>query len=191
MLHIYHPNKNVSGFACSFWFSDRDDTLFATLIKQSGWDEKTENGSFKASLEDPTKKVSIKLGYVEAAAILDCIERNRPFKTFHDNEQSPKNIAFTPWMQTGESATQRGFSFSVSIPNKENANEKNSFYIGLTFAEARLIREFLVYIIHRHFQTMLDNQARYLNRQSKQTETTKAETVNKTEESASKPLVNF
>lgn len=160
MIHIYHPNKAVRGFACSFWYSERDGSLFATLIKQSGWDEKTQNGTFKASLEDPTKKVNIKLSEIEACAILDCIERNRPFTTFHDFEAAPKSISFIPWMNQSvadddgnrPAPTQKGFSFSVAITNKEDPTNKNSFYIGLSYPEARFVREFLIHVLHKTFK---------------------------------------
>ena len=160
MIHIYHPNKAVKGFACSFWYSDRDGNLYATLIKQSGWDDTNQVGTFKASLEDPTKKVNIKLSDVEACAILDCIERNRPFSSFHQFDEAPKSIQFVPWMVTPPSdmdgdklpPTQKGYSFTVVINDKSDASKKNSFYIGLTFAEARLIREFLIHFLHIGFR---------------------------------------
>lgn len=159
-IHIYHPNKAVKGFACSFWFSERDNSLYATLIKQSGWDDKNQNGTFKASLNDPTKKVNIKLSPVEACGILDCIERNRTFSTFHDFEESPKAISLAPWMNNPIAdddgnrppAVQKGFSFSVSVNNKSDPTNKNSFYIGLTFAEARYIREYILHCLHLTFE---------------------------------------
>lgn len=158
--HIYHPTKTVKGFACSFWFSDRDCSLYATLIKQAGWDEKTQNGTFKGSLKDPNKKVNIKLSWIEASAILDCIERNRPFNTYHDQDDFPKAITFTPWMgkafTDGEGnqrpATQNGFSFTITVKNKQDTTQQNAFFIGLTFAEARYIREFLIHALHKHFK---------------------------------------
>lgn len=160
MIHIYHPNKAVKGFACSFWYSDRDGSLYATLIKQSGWDDTNQVGTFKGSLEDPTKKVNIKLSDVEACAILDCIERNRPFSSFHQFDEAPKSIQFVPWMVTPPSdmdgeklpPTQKGYSFTVVINDKVDTNKKNNFYIGLTFAEARLIREFLIHFLHTSFR---------------------------------------
>lgn len=148
-IHLYHPNKAIKGFACSFWFSDRNDAVFATLIKQSGWDEKNQNGTFKESLNDPNRKVSIKLSYVEVSAILDCIERNRPFTTFHDSEEAPKSINFIPWLNADK--TIKGYSFSITVGNKQDSTFKNSFYIGLTFAEARYIREFLIFCLNAHF----------------------------------------
>lgn len=160
MIHVYHPNRAVKGFACSFWFSGRYNCVFATLIKQSGWDDVNKNGTFKESLNDPMKKVSIKLSDFEVCAILDCIERNRSFTAFHDGEGSPKSISFVPWMTTPVEddegvrppATQRGFSFSISINNKDDASNKNSFFIGLTLPEARLVREYLIFCLHTIFQ---------------------------------------
>jgi hypothetical protein len=150
MIHFYHPNKKVTGFAASFWHSNRDDTVFATILKQSGWDEKNENGVFKGSMDDPQKRVNVKLDYVELAGILDCIERNRPFNQPHDTEETIKQVSFTPWIDKSDNS-QRGFSFSITVTNKQDRNVKNSFYIGLTFAEARLIREFIIFCLHTHF----------------------------------------
>jgi hypothetical protein len=154
MLHFYHPNKRITGSAASFWYSDRDDTIFGTILKQSGWDEQKNNGLFKANKDDPNKRVNIKLSYVEVGAILDCIERNRPFTSYHDHDLTPKSINFIPWMM-GEKPN--GYSFSVTVSNKQDSSVKNSFVIGFTFAEARLIREFLIFILHRHFNKTLLN----------------------------------
>jgi hypothetical protein len=152
-IHFYHPNKASTGFAASFWFSERDDTIFATILKQAGWDDKTQNGIFKDSMNDPLKRVNVKLGYVEIAAFLDCIERNRPFATFHDNDESPKQISFSPWLDK-QTKSPKGFSFSITVTNKQDSTFKNSFYIGLTFAEARLVREFMVFCLHCHFNRL-------------------------------------
>lgn len=160
MIHIYRPNKAVKGFACSFWYSDRDDSFYATIIKQSGWDDAKQVGSFKDSLDDPTKKVNIKLSDFEACAILDCIERNRPFSTFHQFDEAPKSIQFIPWVITPpadmdgnkQPPTQKGFSFTVTINDKADATKKNSFYIGLSYADARLVREFIIHCLHAGFK---------------------------------------
>lgn len=156
MIHIYKPNKAVKGFACSFWYSNRDESLFATIIKQSGWDAEKGNGVFKANKNDPNGKTSIKLSFVEAAAILDCIERNRPFNTFHDGEDKPKSIGFVPWLRD---TVQVGYSFSITVGDKTDKTIKNSFYIGLTFAEARLIREFIIWVTHFYFSNRASNEA--------------------------------
>lgn len=157
-LHIYHPNKAVKGFACSFWASERHGSLFATILKQSGWNEASQTGSFKESLNDPARRVNVKLSDIEVGAILDCIERNRPFSTFHTSTEAPKTISFIPWMSTPiadedgnrPAAAIKGYSFTINVGAKTDPN-KASFYIGLTFAEARLIREYLVHYLHKTF----------------------------------------
>jgi hypothetical protein len=149
-IHIYHPNKAIKGFACSFWYSQRDDSVYATIIKQSGWDTERDNGVFKANKDNPDGRVNIKLSFIECAAILECVDKNRQFKTFHDGDEKPKNIAFVPWNSKEGDKSQIGFSFSVTVGDKADTN-KNSFYIGLNFAEARLIREFITNTIAFYF----------------------------------------
>jgi lysyl-tRNA synthetase class I len=164
MLHIYHPSPSVKGFAASFWYSDRDDAVFATLIKQSGWDSNTQNGTFKESLKDPNKHINIKFNFTEVAAILDCIDRNRPFTTVHDSEKSSKSINFVPYIPKSknpeEKSVQSGFSFSITVTDKEN-NSKNSFYIALKYHEAREVREFLIFFFFLHFRIMRTAQKKY------------------------------
>jgi hypothetical protein len=154
-IQFYKPNKSNKGFAASFQDSYQNDCAFVTIIKQSGWDDAKHIGSFAASRDDATANTTIKINDVEIAAILDCIERNRAFTTFHDS-YSPKSVSFVPWIsktpvEEGQKPEQRGFSFSITIGNKEDSSYKNSFYIGFSFAEARLIREFLVNTLNSHF----------------------------------------
>lgn len=158
-VHIYHPNKNSTGFACSFSQSPKDSTIFASIIKQSGWDAQEQVGTFKASKNDPTKNVNIKLGEVEVAAILDCLDRNRGFSTVHDGDKTMKSIRFEPWMERlseesikeGKKPAQRGYSFSITFSHKDDSTTKTSFYIGLNYAEGRLVREYLMFVLHGSF----------------------------------------
>lgn len=161
---MYHPSKNGNGFAASFWLGRDNDCIFATILKQSGWDEKNQTGTFKDSVNDPNKKVNIKLNYVEIASILDCVERNRPFKTFHDHNEFPKSISFIPWMTGEENAKQqKGYSFTITITSKQDTSFKNAFYIGFTFSEARLIREYLIFALHVCFNQSVKNKISNIN----------------------------
>lgn len=152
MIQFYHPTKDVRGTASSFWYSDRNDAAFATILKQSGWDEQNQNGVFKASVDDPTKKATIKLDWVELGGILDCIERNRPFTSFHDFDDKPKAISFQPRFDKTEPTKQIGFAFSITITDKQDSTKKESFYIAFRLPEARLIREYIIYLLHTHFK---------------------------------------
>lgn len=153
-LALYHPNKNNTGFACSFSQSAKDNTVFAGIIKQASWDAEKKIGSFAASRKDPTKDVSIKLAQVEVAAILDCLDRNRPFSSVHDGDKQMKGIQFVPWLSKpseGEKPVQKGYSFSINITDKQDSTAKNALYIGLNFSEARLVREYLVHCLQKAF----------------------------------------
>jgi hypothetical protein len=158
MIDFYKPNKSCSGHACRFWYSERDGSIFATLIKQSTWDDASKRGTFAANAKDPLKKINIKFTLTEVSGILDCIERNRPFKGYHDFSVVA-NINFTPWMRNNEAgvSVQNGFSFSVTRSTKEDPTNKMTFVIGFTFAEARLLREFLIFSIHNHFYIKNDH----------------------------------
>lgn len=156
-IQFYRPSKSGKGFACSFKDSAQGDCVFATILKQSGWDEVTQTGSFKGSLEDKEAKVIVKLNDLEVAAIIDCIESGRPFSTYHqtDNDPFPKTISFQPWMSKpfneGEKPQQRGFSFTINITNKEDKEYKNAFYLGFSWSEARLVKEALINTLNSHF----------------------------------------
>jgi hypothetical protein len=157
-LHIYHPNKSNSGFACSFSLSNKDGEFYTQFLKQDGWDEKRKIGLFKGSRQDPLKNTNIKLSKFEVGGILDCIERNRSFSQYHDFDNTPKGIKFEPYIPKNGDGTQKGFSFSVSVTSKEDSTYKNGFYIALTYAEARTLREFLIFSLHKVWTISEDNE---------------------------------
>jgi len=159
ILAFYKPNSKNSGHCASFSQSPKDGTIFASILKQSGWNDEKKIGSFLESRNDPLKNVNVKLSQTEAAAILDCLERNRPLSTVHDSDTSLKTIQFTPWMNKPlnpeDKATQKGFSFSISITNKQDSTSpKLAFYIGFSFSEGRLIRSYLDESLRRSFESV-------------------------------------
>ena len=96
MIAFYKPNKGNKGSASSFHYSPKFNCVFAEIIKQNSWDESTRTGVFKQSRNDPTTHIIIKLGWHEVGSILDCIERYRPFSTYHEQDDFPKvlNLRF-------------------------------------------------------------------------------------------------
>lgn len=154
-IQYYHPSKNGNGFACSF-SQGKDGTIYATLLKQSTWDAQNQIGTFKESRNDSNKNVNIKLGQIEVGAILDCLDRNRGFSAPHDSEKQIKSIQFIPWfskpIEENEKPIQRGFSFSITVTEKNTENSKNSYFIGLNLAEGRLLREFLIFALQQSFK---------------------------------------
>lgn len=112
------------------------------LLKQDGWNGK--NGTFGKSREDVTKSVLTKLSTIEAAGILLCLEKDMPFKAYHQFPGARYATAINLAPYSDAAGTAIGYSLSVSKKDKQDtAAPSASFRIGLYFQEARLLREYL------------------------------------------------
>jgi hypothetical protein len=85
----------------------------------------------------------------EVAGILETVDKDAEFKEYHNSQNQSIQIRFAPYVDKNTNE-RKGFSLSVNKTGKDS-QEKLSFIIGLTFKEARLLREYMVYIIHDSF----------------------------------------
>ena len=136
MIQFYKPNAKVTGTACSFWIN-RDGSVMSSMIKQASWNSDRKIGSFVKNKNNPEKRVITKLGRSEVAAIIDCLETNREFSTYHSSAKQVLQMKFCPYLRNGE---QIGFSFAINKQGKEDSTAKVGFIIGFTFPEGRLLR---------------------------------------------------
>jgi|7_EtaG_2_1085326.scaffolds.fasta_scaffold06608_3 hypothetical protein len=148
-IQFYKPNPKGTGSACSFWSSVKDGSLFGSFIKQSSWNDKTKTGSFKANKENPAASTQFKFNRNEVAAILDCIESDREFSAYHSTPKQITRFKFTPY---SNAKGRVGFSYSVNKEDKEDSTNKAGFIIGLTFAEARHLKEYFIYTLASMFK---------------------------------------
>jgi hypothetical protein len=148
MVQFYKPNPRNSGSACSF-YKTRDGAIMFSIIKQASWDESRKTGSFQKNKTDPKGNVKVKLSLAEAAGILEAVDKDVEFKEYHNSQNQSIQIRFAPYVDKNTNE-RKGFSLSVNKTGKDS-QEKLSFIIGLTFKEARLLREYMVYIIHDSF----------------------------------------
>jgi hypothetical protein len=148
-IQYYKPNPKVSGSACSFWCNAKESAIFGSFIKQSSWNDKTKTGSFKANKEKPNASTQFKFNQTEAAAILDSIETNRPFSAYHSTSKQVTKFNFKPYLKDGH---QVGFSYSVNKEDKEDSTNKANFIIGLTYPEARMLKQYLIYSLNSMFE---------------------------------------
>ena len=148
MVQFYKPNPRNSGSACSF-YKTRDGAIMFSIIKQASWDESRKTGSFQKNKTDPKGNVKVKLSLAEAAGILETVDKDVEFKEYHNSQNQSIQIRFAPYVDKNTNE-RKGFSLSVNKTGKDS-QEKLSFIIGLTFKEARLLREYMVYIIHDLF----------------------------------------
>ena len=97
MIQFYKPNPRTTGSACSFWMNP-DGTIMSSLIKQHSWDDKRKTGSFQKNKENPKGRVIVKLGEPEVGGMMDAIESNREFSTYHSSQNQVLQIKFSPYM---------------------------------------------------------------------------------------------
>ena len=147
MIQFYKPNKKVTGSACSFWLND-DGSIMASLIKQDGWNNQKNTGSFSKNKDNPNGRVIVKLGETEIASIIDCLETNRKWSTYHRSSKQSLQINFGPYERNGD---QLGFSFSVNKQDAEDSTNKVGFLIGFNFGEGRYLKEFLAFLLNKKF----------------------------------------
>jgi len=148
MVQFYKPNPRNSGSACSF-YKTRDGAIMFSIIKQASWDDSKKTGSFQKNKTDPKGNVKVKLSLAEVAGILETVDKDAEFKEYHNSQNQSIQIRFAPYVDKNTNE-RKGFSLSVNKTGKDS-QEKLSFIIGLTFKEARLLREYMVYIIHDLF----------------------------------------
>jgi len=149
MIQFYKPNKKVTGSACSFWLND-DGSIMASLIKQDGWNDQKHTGSFSKNKDNPNGRVIVKLGETEVASIVDTLESNRKWSTYHRSSKQTLQINFGPYERSGE---QIGFSFSVNKQDVDDSTNKVGFIIGFNFGEGRYLKEFLTYLLNQKFKS--------------------------------------
>ncbi len=149
-LSLYKPSKSNKGTAISFMASDNDNSLYLSLIKQASWNETTRTGSFIQNKDKPGLNAKVKLNHLEAACILDSIETNSMWSTVHSTEKKMTNITFAPGDEQ-----HPGFTLSVNQTDKQDTTLKSSFFMPLSFGEARLIKEYLVHYLHKSFQKVV------------------------------------
>ena len=162
MIHIYKPTPKVTGTACSFYLNKRDNSFFATMIKQDGWDSNRRAGSFKKNKDNPDKKVNIKFSPTEVASFIDAIRSNRKITGYHGSNQIVK-FNFGPYERDGG---QVGYSFGVTKESKEDSTSKTSFLIGFTFAEGELLAQHLSYLLQESFKITDDAIEKSFNKNS-------------------------
>ena len=151
MIQFYKPNPRVTGSACSFWHSSEEKCVFASMIKQDSWDDSRKTGSFSKNKGHAKNSVIIKFSMIEAAGIIDAIERNAASSGYHTSKKQIVRFNFSPYINKNKNE-QVGFSFSMNKESKEDSTEKSSFVIGLLFSEARHLKEYLIFSTQRIFE---------------------------------------
>ena len=88
---------------------------------------------------------------IEACGILDALDNNRTADFFHNSENQKLGIKFSPYIREDK---QIGYSLNVIKNSKTQTTQPAvSFLIGFTFAEARLVAEYIKFGLSHTFST--------------------------------------
>ena len=176
MIQIYKPTPRNTGTACSFSFNNLDGNFYLNLIKQASWNDQKKIGSFSENAQNPEKKVVVKLSKIEACGILDALDNNRTADFFHNSENQKLGIKFSPYIREDK---QIGYSLNVIKNSKTQTTQPAvSFLIGFTFAEARLVAEYIKFGLSHIFSTERSEEIKRLkNNKSKAIEQKKQKKV--------------
>ena len=119
-LQFYKPNAKGTGTACSFWRDDRDNSFWASMIRQDSATAKT----FGKNKDNPKKNVKTKFQAVEIAGIIDAIERNEEYKNYHRSQNQEISFFFKPYFK-GEETEELGELVGEVVGEVEVSNKKS------------------------------------------------------------------
>lgn len=136
-MQFYKPNGSNTGNAVGFNFNSKEGALHAQFVKQTG------PKSFKGG-----KKFNLKFNATEIGAFLNCIERGRGEKLFHQSEKGSTSIELKEY---AKSDTKNGFTISVNPRANEGEEKPQSYGFWFDAKEARTLKEYLQFVLDHFF----------------------------------------
>ena len=147
MIQFYKANPKVTGTACSFSVNPKDKSVYASLIKQKSWDDKTKTGRF-----DADSKCITKLNLMELGAIINAIEAKSDWSAYHGTQTRATKMNFSPYSQ----GDNHGFNFRVTADSKEDSEQKATYSMGFRYGEAEALKQYFIFSMHSIYQTSLE-----------------------------------
>jgi len=143
MIQFYKANPKVTGTACSFSVNPKDKSVYASLIKQKSWDDKTKTGRF-----DADSKCITKLSTMELGALIHAIESKTDWSAYHGTQTRATKMNFSPYSQGGN----EGFNFRVTADSKEDSENKSTYSMGFRYGEAEVLKQYFSFAMQSIFQ---------------------------------------
>jgi hypothetical protein len=147
MIQFYKANPKVSGTACSFSVNPKDKSVYASLIKQKSWDDKTKTGRF-----DADNKCITKLNTMELGALINAIDTKTDWSAYHGTQTRATKMNFSPYSQGGN----EGYNFRVTADSKEDSEKKSTFSMGFRYGEAEVLKRYFIFSMNAIFQASLE-----------------------------------
>ena len=147
MIQFYKANPKVTGTACSFSVNPKDKSVYASLIKQKSWDDKSKTGRF-----DADNKCITKLNIMELGALVNAIDTKTDWSAYHGTQTRATKMNFAPYSQGGN----EGFNFRVTADSKEDSEKKATFSMGFRYGEAEALKQYFLFSMNAVFQASLE-----------------------------------
>ena len=147
MIQFYKANPKVSGTACSFSVNPKDKSVYASLIKQKSWDDRSKTGRF-----DADSKCITKLNVMELGAIINAIDTKSDWSAYHGTQTRATKMNFSPYSQGGN----EGYNFRVTADSKEDSENKATYSMGFRYGEAEALKQYFIFSMQSIFQASLD-----------------------------------
>ena len=147
MIQFYKANPKVTGTACSFSVNPKDKSVYASLIKQKSWVDKSKTGRF-----DADNKCITKLNIMELGALVNAIDTKTDWSAYHGTQPRATKMNFAPYSQGGN----EGFNFRVTADSKEDSEKKATFSMGFRYGEAEALKQYFLFSMNAVFQASLE-----------------------------------
>lgn len=144
-MQFYKPNAAGTGHAIGFQFDSKKGALYAQFVKQTGWNADTKKGSFQEGA-----KFNLKFNEIEIGVILNCIERGRGAKLFHQSEKGNTSIELKEYVSKKDNSKD-GFTISVNPRANEGEDKPQTFGFWFNAGEARTLKEYLQFVLDHFF----------------------------------------
>ena len=173
MIQFYKANPKVSGTACSFSVYPKVKSVYASLIKQKSWDDKTKTGRF-----DADSKCITKLSTMELGALINAIDTKTDWSAYHGTQTRATKMNFSPYSQGGN----EGFNFRVTADSKEDSEKKATYSMGFRYGEAEVLKRYFIFSMNAIFQASLDEVQASLGTSKKSNYNTKSASTTSTKQ---------
>lgn len=142
MLQFFKAQKNGNGSAANFSFNSKDGAFYVEIVKQTGYDNAKNLGSFKGGA-----KLNSKLSLTEIGSFLNAIYNKQEFKSVHKTSDRTLTISFAPYFLK-DSNEYKGFGLSLFVSKDEVCR------IGFSPGELELLVEFFKFGLEKCFSSM-------------------------------------
>lgn len=143
MLKFFKAQKNGGGSAANFSFNSKDNAFYVEIVKQTGYDNDKNLGSFNGGF-----KINSKLSLFEIGSFLNAVYNKQEYKTVHKTNERTLTISFAPYFLKDPDNTYKGFGLSLFISKEQVCR------IGFSPGELEVLVEFFKFGLERCFNSL-------------------------------------